>query len=74
MVKDARRIIYPGVGGDPWWDHKQLLMQVDKAIEIFEEVHPDCVRLFVFDQSSAHASLGDDALCAFDINQSNGDA
>jgi len=66
VVKDARRIIYPGVGGDPWWDHKQLLVQVDKAIEIFEEAHPDCIALFVFDQSSAHASLGDDALRAFE--------
>ena len=72
MVKDARCIIYPGVGGDPWWDHVQLLAQVDKAIAIFEEAHPDCIALFVFDQSSAHASLGPDALRAFDMNRSNG--
>ena len=25
VVKDARCIIYPGVGGDAWWDHNQLL-------------------------------------------------
>jgi hypothetical protein len=68
VVKDARCIIYPGVGGDPWWDHAQLLVQVDKAIAIFEEAHPDCIALFVFDQSSAHASLGPDALHAFDMN------
>ena len=74
MVKDAHRIIYSGVDGNPWWDHKQLLVQVDKVIKIFEEVHPDCVRLFVFDQSSAHASLGDDALHAFEMNRSNGGA
>jgi hypothetical protein len=42
-------------------------MQVDKVIEIFEEAHFNCVRLFVFDQSSMHASLGDDALRAFDM-------
>ena len=72
VVKDARCIIYPGVGGDPWWDHAQLLVQVDKAIAIFEEAHPDCVALFVFDQSSAHALLGPDALRAFDMNRSNG--
>ena len=41
-------------------------------ISIFEEAHPDCVALFIFDQSSAHASLGPDALCAFDINKTNG--
>jgi|SRR5216683_7031139 len=68
VVKDARCIIYLGVSGNPWWDHKQLLMQVDKAIEIFEEAHPDCITLFVFDQLSAHALPGDDALRAFDMN------
>ena len=68
VVKDARCIIYPGVGGNLWWDHAQLLMQVDKAIVIFEEAHPNCVALFVFDQLSAHASLGPDVLHAFDMN------
>jgi hypothetical protein len=72
VVKDVRCIIYPGVGGDAWWDHNQLLMQVDKAIAIFEEAHPSCIALFVFDQSSAHASRGPDALHAFDMNKSNG--
>ena len=67
VVKDARCVIYPGMGSDAWWDHAQLLMQVDKAIEIFEEVHPNCIALFVFNQSSAHASLGPDALQAFDM-------
>jgi hypothetical protein len=72
VVKDARCITYPGSHGDAWWDHAQLLVQVDKAISIFEEAHPDCVALFVFDHSSAHASLAPDALRAFDMNKSNG--
>jgi hypothetical protein len=59
-------------GGDPWWDHKQLLVQVDNTIAIFEELHLGCVGLFVFDQSSAHASLGPDALSAFKMNKTNG--
>ena len=71
-MKDACCITHPGSGGDPWWDHTQLLAQVDRAIVIFEEAHPDCVALFIFDQSSAHASLGSDALHAFDMNKSNG--
>jgi len=71
ITKDAHCIIYPGSGGDPWWEHTQLLKQVDKAITIFEEAHPDCVGLFIFDQSSAHTSLGPDALRAFDMNKSN---
>jgi len=72
VVKDAHCITYPGSHGDAWWDHAQLLVQVNKAIVIFEEAHPDCIALFVFDHSSAHASLGPDALHTFDMNKSNG--
>ena len=72
MVKDARCITYPGSHGDASWDHTQLLTQVDKAITIFEEAHPECVALFMFDQSSAHALLAPDALRAFDMNKTNG--
>lgn len=72
IIKDARCITYPGANGDSWWDLAQLLKQIDKAISIFEEVHPGCCALFIFDQSSAHASLGPEVLCAFDMNKSNG--
>jgi len=72
IVKDARYITHPGAQGDAWWDHAQLLAQVNKSITIFEEVHPGCVALFIFDQSSAHASLTSDVLRAFDMNKTNG--
>ena len=72
MVKDACCITYLGANGNAWWDHTQLLAQVNKAITIFEEAHFDCIALFVFDHSSAHVSLTPDALRAFDINKSNG--
>ena len=72
ITKDARVIIYPGTNGDAWWDTNQLLKQVDNAITIFEEVHQDCQALFIFDQSSAHASLGPDALHTFEMNKGNG--
>ncbi len=72
MVKDTWCITYLRTGGDLWWDHAQLLMQVDQAIAIFEEAHPECVALFLFDHLSTHTLLGPDALCAFDMNKSNG--
>ena len=72
IIEDARVIIYPGSNGDPWWDTKQLLAQIKSAIQIFDEAHPDCQALFVFDQSSAHASLPPDALKAFEMNKSKG--
>jgi len=72
MIRDVWCITYPGAAGDPWWDHTQLLTQVNNAISIFEEAHPNCVSLFIFDQLFAHVSLGPDTLHAFDMNKSNG--
>lgn len=72
IERDARTIVYPGAAGDPYWDTKQLLVQVENAISIFDATHPDCQALFIFDQSSAHASLGPHALRAFDMNKGNG--
>ncbi|PVH67303.1 hypothetical protein DL98DRAFT_603364, partial [Cadophora sp. DSE1049] len=73
-LRDARQIIYPGgPNKTPYWDTvdtKQLLAQVASAIDIFEEKHPNKVAVFVFDQSSAHASKGDGALNAFAMNLS----
>jgi hypothetical protein len=72
ITHDARKIIYPGSNGDAWWDTKQLLTQVKDAIAIFEHIYPGCQALFIFDQSSAHASLPEDALKAFEMNKSDG--
>jgi hypothetical protein len=33
---DARQIIYPGSNRDPWWDTKQLLVQIIRTLDIFE--------------------------------------
>jgi len=60
--------------GDPWWDTKQLLVQLKDAIDTFELKHPGCVGVFVFDQSSAHNSHGEGALDAFGMNLGPGGA
>jgi hypothetical protein len=73
ISKDARKIIYPGANGDVWWTHENLLEQMSFAIQIHDEANgPDCQALFIFDNSSAHASLPPDGLKAFDMNKSNG--
>jgi hypothetical protein len=72
VVQDSRLIIYPDSNGDPCWDTKQLLAQVKEAIRIFEAAHPGKKALFIFDQFSAHASLPEDALKAFEMNKSDG--
>jgi hypothetical protein len=52
-----------------WWGAEQLF---GHAIEVFEKAHPGKVSLFIFDQSSAHASLPPNALKAFEMNKSDG--
>lgn len=37
---DARRIIYPGANGDPWWDMPQLIAQVSACLS----ARSSCVR------------------------------
>ena len=74
IIEDARKIIFPGKNGDPWWDTKQLLQQLDSAITLHEKIQPDIIAVFVFDQSSAHNSHGDGALSAFDMNLTCGGA
>ena len=71
-IRDSMKIIYPGSQGDAWWDTDQLLVQMADAIEVFELAHPGKQALFIFDQSSAHASLPPDALKAFEMNKSDG--
>ncbi|KAF8589590.1 hypothetical protein K439DRAFT_1332372 [Ramaria rubella] len=65
---DACKIIYPGKNYDAWWDMKQLLQQVNVAIEIFQILHPRDVAVFFFDCSSAHEAFAPDALCAQKMN------
>lgn len=72
IERDARKIIHPGSNGDAWWDTKQLIEQIKEAINIFNAAHPGKQALFIFDQSSAHASLPPDALKAFEMNKGNG--
>ena len=73
IIKDARRIIYPGAAGDSWWTHENLLEQVKYAIQLHDEINgPACQALFIFDNSSAHASLPPDALKAFNMNKGDG--
>jgi hypothetical protein len=72
ILEDAQKIIFPGSNGDPWWDCAQLIEQMKSAIKIFDKAYPNCQALFIFDQSSAHASLPPDALCAFEMNRSDG--
>ena len=69
---DARKIIYPGKNYDAWWDLTQLMDQTKIAVNIFEYLHPDKVRIWIFDCSSAHEGLAADALNVNNMNMNPG--
>lgn len=61
----ARVIIMPGKNKDGWWKSDDMVDQLKKlAIPIFKALHPNCIGLFVFDQSSNHNAYSIDALLA----------
>ncbi|EFP79179.2 uncharacterized protein PGTG_05500 [Puccinia graminis f. sp. tritici CRL 75-36-700-3] len=71
--EDAATIIYPGSTGDKWWDMEQLCHQVSqKAIPIFESLHPNAQGVFVFDCSSAHGAFSPSALRVQKMNLGHG--
>lgn len=71
--EDAAVVIYPGSKGDKWWDCEQLIAQVkNKAIPIFERLHPSAQGVWIFDCSSAHESFGPSALRVQNMNLAPG--
>jgi hypothetical protein len=72
ILDKAQKIIYPRSNGDAWWDMDQLLVQTKHAIKVFKKQFSGCVALFIYDQSSAHGSLGPDALRASSMNKTDG--
>src|SRR5882724_9403416 len=48
IIDHVHVLIYPGSNGEPWWDTKQLLAQINAEILIFHKAHPDCQALFIF--------------------------
>ncbi|KAI0286324.1 hypothetical protein BC826DRAFT_1093533 [Russula brevipes] len=44
IIKDARKIIYPGSNGDPWWDNEQLIAQIHWTITILRGQTPGVLR------------------------------
>uniref|UniRef100_U9UV46 Uncharacterized protein n=1 Tax=Rhizophagus irregularis (strain DAOM 181602 / DAOM 197198 / MUCL 43194) TaxID=747089 RepID=U9UV46_RHIID len=60
---------------DGYWKSEHMLDQlVHQAIPIFELLHPGCIGVFCFDQSTNHNAMAADALIASKMNLSPGGA
>ncbi len=65
IPEEARCYLKPGKNQEGYWIAEHLLEQIKcKVIPIFETLYPNCVAVFVFDNSSNHAAFGKDALVA----------
>ena len=69
---DTRQIIYLGLNRDPQQDIKQLLVQVTRTLNIFEQKYPNYIAILIFDQSSIYALYNKGILNTFSINKTLG--
>ena len=47
---------------DGYFNNELLIKQVEKTIDIFQRIHPDCRGIFLFDNAPSHRKVADDAL------------
>jgi hypothetical protein len=67
------QLIQPGKNGDGYWKNVDLVQQVElRAIPIFKILHPNCIGLFLFDNSQNHHAFAPDALRASVLNLKDG--
>nr|GAT46270.1 predicted protein [Mycena chlorophos] len=69
-VVNSRVTIMPSskAGGDNYWNTEQMIAQLRNAIKIANFVFPNTVVHWVFDNSSCHDSMPEDALCVTKMN------
>ncbi|CAB4474979.1 unnamed protein product [Rhizophagus irregularis] len=70
---EAREYLEPGKDREGYWTAENVLNQIKtKAIPIFEILHPNCIGVFAFDNSSNHAIFAKDALVSKRMNLNPG--
>ncbi|KAG1050699.1 hypothetical protein G6F43_007047 [Rhizopus delemar] len=61
----SRKLFKTGIARDGWWTSKHMVEQLkEDVISLFEALYPNCVAVFLFDNSSNHGAFADDALVA----------
>ena len=56
---------------DAYFTNDHLLDQVKKTIDIFEDTHPSCRGIFLFDNAPSHKKVADDSLNVDKMNVVN---
>jgi hypothetical protein len=55
-----------------YWCGNDVYTQLNHAITVFEILHPGCKGLFLFDSSTGHSKMAEDALLAQNMNSGPG--
>jgi len=72
-LEHKETFVLRSVQADGYWKAEHMLDQlVSKAIPIFEILHPGCVSVFCFNQSTNYNTMVEDALIAMKMNLSSG--
>ncbi|SAM02738.1 hypothetical protein [Absidia glauca] len=65
----SKKLFERGSGRESYWTHHDVVKQLqEEVIPIFKALHPNCMGIFLFDQSSNHKAYADDALVASRMN------
>jgi len=72
-VESATVIFTPGKNDEGYWTNENLVDNIkNKALPLFNRLHPNKVALFCFDHSQNHEATSPDALVASKLNLSDG--
>lgn len=72
VESDSTVIMYPGANRDGYFTNEHLAQQTKKMLRIFEILHPGCIALVAYDNSSNHHAMANDALVANRLNLKDG--
>ena len=72
QYEDEQARLYLEHQTEGYFNNEKLVVQVNKAISIFERKYPGCLGLFIFDNVPSHVKKPENALCVDKMNVSNG--
>ncbi|CAH1757995.1 12992_t:CDS:2 [Entrophospora sp. SA101] len=68
-IKFRKAHVLHSIEADGYWKSEHMIEQlVNRTIPIFEVLHPGCVGVFCFDQSTNHNAMAEDALIVTRMN------
>ena len=69
---EARVTMVLGANRDGYWNGEKLLIQLRRAIDIFERTHPGFIGIWAFDNATSHTAYASNALVASKMNKGPG--